>query len=154
MMPPNPELEFLFEVRAELGAARDIGRHSLGRRRIIPIAGGTFEGPSIRGRVLSGGADWQLIRGDGVAEIEARYTLETDSGELIYVRNSGVRHAPPDVMNRLTAGEALDPSLYYFRTVPSFETAAPAWAWLMRFIFVCLGERYPTQVVLGFWRLC
>jgi hypothetical protein len=103
---------------------------------------------------LPGGADWQLIRPDSVAEIDARYILRTDAGELIHVRNAGVRHAPPDIMKQLSAGERVDPSLYYFRTVPSFETAAPAWAWLMRSIFVGLGERYPSQVLLRLWRLC
>lgn len=153
-MPPKPELEFLFEVRAELGAPLDIGQHSHGQRRIIPIIGGTFEGPNVCGSVLPGGADWQLIRSDSLAEIDARYTLETDSGELIYVSNSGIRHAPPDVMNRLVSGELVDASLYYFRTVPRFETAAHRWAWLMRSIFVGRGERHPSQVLLRFWRLC
>ena len=152
-MPTNPELEFMFEVCAELGTPLDIGQHSLGRRRIIPIGGGTFGGPKIRGRVLPGGADWQLIRPDGLTEIDARYTLETDGGELIYVRNCGIRHGSPDVISRLNAGESVDPSLYYFRTAPSFETASADYAWLMRFIFVCSGERYPREVRLRFWRV-
>jgi hypothetical protein len=147
----KPELEFVFEVRAELGAALEVGQNPRGFRRIIPITGGTFEGPNVKGRVLPGGADWQSIRSDSLAEIDARYTLETNSGELIYVRNSGIRHCPPDVMKRLTAGETVDPSLYYFRTVPRFETAAPAWMWLMRSIFVCSGERHAREVCLRFW---
>ena len=152
-MPSKPELEFVFEVRAELGPALEIGQHPLGLRRIIPITGGIFEGPNVRGRVLPGGADWQLMRSDSLAEIDARYTLETDSGELIYVTNSGIRHGSPDIMKRIMAGETVHPSLYYFRTLPNFETAAPAWGWLMRSIFVCCGQRYPLEVRVQFWHV-
>ena len=152
-MSPKPDLELAFVLRADLGEVLDLGQTPRGVRRIIPILGGAFEGPSIRGRVLPGGADWQLIRGDAVTEIHARYALQTDSGELIYVQNPGIRHGPSDVMKRLNAGEVVDPSLYYFRSVPKFETAASGCAWLMRSIFVCCGERYPREVRLGFWRV-
>jgi hypothetical protein len=103
--------------------------------------------------VLTGGADWQVIRSDGVAELDTRYTLETDAGQLVYVQNRGLRHAPPDVMQRLLAGEPVEPSLVYFGTTPIFETDAPGLQWLTRSIFVGTGERYPSAVVIRFWRL-
>ena len=97
--------------------------------------------------MLPGGADWQIVRADGFTELDTRYTLETDKGQLIYVQNAGMRHAPPDVMQKLLAGEAVDPALVYFRTVPKFETSAPELQWLTRAIFIGTGERYPTDVV-------
>jgi Protein of unknown function (DUF3237) len=152
--PIPPALEFAFEVRAEVADPLVVGELPNGTRRIIDILGGTFEGPGIRGRVRPGGADWQMIRReDGFTEVDARYTLETDSGSLIYVQNIGIRHAPPDVMRRLNAGETVDQSEIYFRAVPKFETGDPELEWLMRSIFVCTGERYPNGVIIRFYRL-
>jgi hypothetical protein len=151
--PPPPGLELAFEVRAEVGAPIVIGRLPHGLRRIIPIVSGTFEGPRLRGAVLPGGADWQIIRDDGFTDVDARYTLRTDLGQLISVSNVGIRHAPVDVMRRLNAGEAVDPSLVYFRAVPRFETAAPELDWLMTSIFLSTGERYPHGVLVRFWRV-
>lgn len=151
--PPQPELEFAFEVRAEVADPMVVGEVPNGLRRIIDIVGGTFEGPDIEGRVVPGGADWQIIREDGFTEVDARYTLETEDGDLIYVSNVGIRHAPPEVMERLNAGEEVDPSRIYFRAVPKFEAAAPELEWLMRSIFVATGERYPNGVIIRFWRV-
>ncbi len=103
---------------------------------------------------MPGGADWQLIRSsDGFTIVDARYTLETDGGDLIYVTNLGIRHASPEVMRRLNAGEVVDQSEIYFRAVPRFETTAPDLQWLMRSIFVATGERYPNGVIIRFWRV-
>jgi hypothetical protein len=151
--PEPPGLELAFEVRAEVADPTVVGDIPGGTRRIIDILGGTFEGPNIKGTLLPGGADWQLIREDGFTDIDARYTLETDSGDLIYVSNIGIRHAPPAVMARLNAGESVDPSEVYFRAVPKFETAAPDLEWLMRSIFIATGERYPNGVLIRFWRV-
>jgi hypothetical protein len=139
-------LEFVFEVRAEVGQPVKLGETPHGRRRIIPIARGTVSGPRLSGAVLSGGADWQLIRADGVAEIEARYTIQADDGALISVVNRGLRHGPPEVMRRLIAGEKVDPESYYFRTAPVFEVAAGPHDWLMRSLFVGAGIREPHDV--------
>lgn len=103
--------------------------------------------------MLSGGADWQIVYPDGSIHLDARYTLETDSGALIYVVNQGMRNGPPDVMARLRAGEAVDPSSYYFRAVPRFEVSAPELQWLTRSIFVCAAERRASAVLLRFWRV-
>jgi len=148
-----PELAFAFELRAQVGPPLDIGPVPAGRRRIVPILGGTFEGSGLKGRILPGGADWQIVRVDGLVELDTRYTLETEDGRLIYVQNLGLRHASPEVTAKLLAGEPVDPSQVYFGTVPKFETSAPELAWLMRSIFVGAGERYPTEVLIRFWKL-
>ncbi len=137
-------------LRAEitLAPAQELGETPRGRRRIIPITGGAFAGERLSGRVLPGGADWQVIRNDGVAELEARYTLETSDGALIYVRNDGFRHGPPEVMKRLAAGEAVEPSLYYMRATPRFETGDARYAWLNRTVCVATGERRANAVAL------
>jgi len=149
-------LTLVLEVRAEVGEPVELGPVSGGRRRLVPITGGTFEGRNdlqIRGRIVPGGADTQLLRDDGVTEADARYTLETEDGVRVDVRNRGLRHAAPDVMARLLAGERVDPALVYFRTTPTFETSAPDLQMLTRSVFVGTGERYPTEVVLRFFRV-
>ena len=148
-----PELVFAFEVRVQVGPPLEIGPAARGTRRIVPILGGSFEGPELKGRVLPGGADWQIIHADGFSELDTRYTLEAESGDLIYVQNRGIRHAPPEVMKRLLAGEPVDPSQVYFRTTPTFETAAPNLQWLTRSVFVGTGERQPLAVTIRFWRV-
>jgi hypothetical protein len=152
--PTPPQLEFAFELRAEVADPLVIGELPTGQtRRIIDITGGSFDG-RIKGRLIPGGADWQLIRsGDGFTDIDARYTLETESGALIYVTNVGIRHASPEVMAKLNAGETVDQSEIYFRAIPKFETAAPELEWLMRSIFVSTGERYPNGVIIRYWRV-
>jgi hypothetical protein len=151
--PAPPELEFAFEAVAEVGPPQDLGMTPHGRRRIVPVLGGRFEGPKIRGRILTGGADWQLIRADGAIELDARYTLETDRGALIYVSNRGLRHAAPEVLEKLNAGQTVDPRSYYFRTVAAFETGAPECGWLTRAIFIAAAARYPDKVIVRFWKL-
>jgi hypothetical protein len=148
-----PKLTFAFELRAQVAAPAEVGQVPHGRRRIVQILGGTFEGPGIKGRIVPGGADWQLIQPDGFSELDTRYTLETDKGQIVYVQNAGIRHAPPDVMKRLLAGETVDPALVYFRTIPKFETSAPELQWLARSVFVGTGERYPSDVRIRFWRV-
>jgi hypothetical protein len=153
MAPTPPELVLAFEALVQVGPPLEIGAGPHGLRRIVPILGGTFEGSGIKGRVLAGGADWQIIRADGFTELDSRYTLETDAGDLIYVQNAGIRHAPPEVMRQLLAGEPVAPAQVYFATTPVFETAAPSLQWLMRSIFVGSGERQPLAVVMRFWKV-
>jgi hypothetical protein len=148
-----PGLAFAFEIHAQVGAPLELGDVPRGRRRIVPITGGTFSGPGLKGAIRPGGADWQIVRADGFTELDTRYTLETDRGELVYVQNAGMRHAAPDVMKRLLAGETVEPALVYFRTTPVFETSAPGLQWLTRATFVGTGERYPNEVVVRFWRV-
>jgi hypothetical protein len=139
--------EFLCKIHVTLEPVRDLGDTPLGRRRIIGITGGSFSG-RLSGRVLPGGADWQIVRADGTADLDARYTLETSDGALIYVNNRGYRHGPKDVIARLVKGEDLDPALYYMRTTPWFETSAPAYDWLNRIVCVGTGARRPAGVEL------
>jgi hypothetical protein len=152
-VPAAPQLVLAFQARVELGAVMEVGAVPRGRRRIIPIVGGTFEGSGMKGRVLNNGADWQIVRADGVAELDTRYALETDKGQIVYVQNAGMRHAAPEVLQKLAAGEIVDPNLVYFRTSATFETSAPELQWLTRSIFVGTGERYPTHVIIRFWRV-
>ena len=146
-------LDFAFTARVTVGAPLELGETPQGRRRIIPITGGTVEGPRLAGKVLPGGADWQTIRADGVAELDARYTLEAADGALISVINRGLRHGPPEVMRKLIAGEPVEPGAYYFRCSPAFETAAPPHQWLTRTIFVASGIRRPDLVELAVYAI-
>jgi len=141
-------LKPLFTARISLGPAQELGDAPHGRRRIIPITGGEFSGARLSGRVLAGGADWQIVRRDGVAELEARYTLQTADGALIYVANFGYRHGPPEALKKLSEGEAVDPSAYYMRTTPRFETGDPRYAWLNRLVCVASGARHAAAVTL------
>jgi hypothetical protein len=142
------KLQALFKADIELAPAQELGAGPLGRRRIIAITGGRFFGQRLSGRVLPGGADWQVIRADGVAELDTRYTLETADGALVYVRNRGYRHGPADVLKRLAAGENVDPAQYYMRTTPLFETGDERYAWLNRIVCVATGARRPAAVEL------
>ena len=146
-------LEPLLSAEITLAPPQELGDTPHGRRRIINITGGRFFGARLKGRVLPGGADWQVLRGDGVAVLEARYTLETDDGALIYVQNRGLRHGTPEVMQRLTKGEAVDPSLYYMRTQPSFETGDPRYAWLNKIVCVGSGARLAAAVKLDIYEV-
>ena len=152
-MSRPPTLTYVMTLRVQVGTPLDVGQVPRGRRRVIPILGGTFEGPTMRGKVLPGGADWQIVRADGLAELDTRYALQTDSGSLIYIQNAGIRHASPEVTKKLLAGEPVNPSQVYFKTVPIFETAAPELQWLTRAIFVGTGERMPTEVIVHVWRV-
>lgn len=151
--PVPPRLQLALELHVQLGTPLEIGEVARGRRRIVPIIGGTFAGSGIKGKVLNGGADWQIVRADGLTELDTRYTLETDSGQRIYIQNAGMRHAPPDVVAKILAGQDVDQSLVYMRTVPTFETSAPELQWLTRSIFIATGERHPTEAVIRVWRV-
>ena len=142
------KLRPLLKAEITLKAPLDLGDTPLGRLRIIGITGGRFSGERLSGRVLAGGADWQVIRADGVADLDARYTLETSDGALIYVRNRGYRHGPADIIRKLAAGEPVDEKLYYMRTTPSFETGDERYAWLNRIVCVASGARRPAAVEL------
>ncbi|MFO1399893.1 MAG: DUF3237 domain-containing protein [Steroidobacteraceae bacterium] len=148
-----PGYEFICELEARLEAPLTIGQTPVGLRRMVPITGGRFEGPRLRGTGVPGGADWQYQRADGAWILEAIYLLRTDDGVLIQVRNHGLRDGPPEVMRRLAAGEAVDPSEYYFRACPSFEAPAGRYEWLNRGLFVCTGARYPAAVKLWVWKI-
>jgi hypothetical protein len=125
-----------------------------GRRRIVPLTGGRFTGPELQGTLLPGAsADWQIILPDGTALGDVRYTLQSDSGELFYVRSQGVRHGSKDVLARLGRGEDVDPSEYVFRTATQIETAAPDLDWMNKSIFISVGGRHSQAVIYEVYRV-
>jgi hypothetical protein len=144
----TPGLVLVTDLTVNVAPPIDVGETPHGGRRIIPLLGGTFSGPRLNGRMIPGGADFQYWRGDGCTEIHARYVLETDKGELIYVENTGVRHGSPEAMERLAHGLPVDPAQIYFRSVAKLETSAKELAWLNRGIFLCSGARFPERVLI------
>lgn len=149
----TPGLVRIADLVVRIAAPIEIGLIFGNLRRMIPIAGGEVLGPQIRGKVLPGGADFQIMRADGITDLHARYVIELEDGQLIYVENSGVRYGPPELMEKLRRGEAVDPALIYFRSTPRFETAAPGYEWLMRNLFVCAGARFPDRVEMRFFQV-
>jgi Protein of unknown function (DUF3237) len=143
----------IFTIRAELEAITSLGRTPYGERRVVGILGGTVHGLKLTGRIRPGGADWQIIRSDGAADIKARYTIESEAGALVMVTSEGLRHGPADVMEKLARGEDVDPSHYYFRTVMRFETADPSLDWLNRILAVAKGQREPRAVRLDVYEV-
>src|SRR5215831_2509988 len=134
----------LMTLQVGVGAPQNVGAVPLGTRRTAPLTGGHFEGPRLRGTVLPGGsADWQLLRADGVLEMDLRITLQTADGARIWMRSFGLRYGPPDVIAAISRGETVDPATYYFRTTPRFETGHSAYAFLNRMITVATGDRRP-----------
>ena len=153
---PSTDLRsrFAFEAHVTVASPLVIGPSSHGLRRVVPITGGEFKGPRLSGRVLPGGADWQFVRPDGVLAVEAKYTLQTSDGVLVMVTNRGMRHGPPEVIERLTRGETVDPSQYYFRTSAEFEAPRDSQhAWLNRAIFIGVAERTASAAIIRFHEL-
>ncbi len=136
--------EHLFTITITVDPLQMLGATPFGERRIAKITGGSFEGARLKGSILAGGGDWLLLRSDGVLQLDVRMTLETDDGALIYMTYRGLRHGPLEVIERLNRGEAVDPSEYYFRTAPFFETGAEKYAWLNRIVSIATGRRAPT----------
>jgi hypothetical protein len=149
MISPEP----IFSIRCELANILDLGPAPFGHRRVVNILGGPVTGTKLNGRVLPGGADWQIVAKDGSADIHARYTIESEAGALIQVDSKGVRHGPPQVMARLAQGEEVDPALYYFRTVMRFETAHPTTLWLNRILALARGAREKNAVRLDVYEV-
>lgn len=143
----------IFEILAELDDILLLGPTPYGERRIINILGGRVEGEKLRGRILPGGADWQVIRSDGAADIQARYTIESDGGARILVTSDGLRHGPADIMAQLGRGEAVDPSRYYFRTAMRFETSDRSLGWLNRILALARGAREARAVRLDVYEV-
>jgi hypothetical protein len=158
---PAPVLEHLADltvhVAAPVEAGTITGLNSRGLRRIIPITGGTLRGPRLNGRVLPGGADFQLVVSDTAADLDARYIIELDGpefgGEHIYVQNRALRRGSTTDIARLVRGEPVDPAAVYFRGAPTFEVSSPALIWLTESLFVTTGARLPDRVEMGLYRI-
>jgi Protein of unknown function (DUF3237) len=145
---PEPRMTKIFRLEANLGEALDVGNVAQGRRRIVPLIGGTFAGPELNGSLLPGAsADWQIVLPDGTALGDIRYTLRTDHGDLLYVRSQGVRHGSAEVLARLGRGEEVDASEYVFRTATQIETAASGFDWLNKGVFIGVAGRQPGGVI-------
>jgi Protein of unknown function (DUF3237) len=145
---PDPSLTRVYRLEAALGVPFDLGEVSQGRRRIVPLTGGTFAGPELNGKLLPGvSADWQILLPDGTALGDIRYTLQTDDGALLYVQSRGVRHGSPEVLERLGRGEDVDASEYTFRTSTQIETASRELAWLNKGVFISVGGRLQGGVI-------
>ncbi len=145
---PEPRLTLVYRLEATLGEPLDLGESVQGHRRIVPQIGGTFRGPEIAGKLIPGtSADWQIVLPDGTALGDIRYTLQSDSGDLLYVQSRGIRHGSPEVLARLGRGEHVDASEYTFRTSTQIETAATELDWMNKGIFISVGGRQPGGVI-------
>jgi len=146
-----PALARFADVSVDVGEPLVLGQGAQGLRRVVPILGGHAEGEGWRARVLPGGADFQRIVSESASELDARYGLETDAGDLVYVQNHAIRTAPPALMQRLLRGEPVDPTCIYFRCSPRFETNSAALRWITERLFIGVGVRHPAQVVMRFF---
>ena len=150
---PAPELKLFADLTVHVDKPHEVGLAVHGQRRVIPILGGNVQGQGWTAKVLPGGADFQLIVNAGMAELDARYVLETDAGDLIFVQNRAVRTASPEVMTRLMRGEVVEPTQVYFRCTPQFETASRALSWISERLFIGTGARQPDRVIMRFFEV-
>lgn len=145
---PEPHVSLVYRLEAKVGTPQDVGQTSAGQRRIVPLTGGAFRGPDLRGRLVPGAsADWQILLSDGTALGDLRYTLETERGDLLYVQSQSVRHGSSVVLERLAHGEDVDAGEYTFRGAVRVETRADDLDWLNKGIFVSVGGRSPDGVI-------
>ena len=157
----TPGLEHIGDLRVEVSAPVEAGNstglNSRGRRRIIPITGGVLSGPLLQGRVLPGGADFQIVVSDTCADLDARYILELDSpgleGEHIYVQNHALRRGSAENIARMVRGEAVDPQAIYFRSVLTLEVSCTQLAWLTESVLIGSGARFPDHVMISIFRV-
>ncbi|MGM7669927.1 DUF3237 domain-containing protein [Microbacterium sp. A93] len=149
--PAPPRLEFLATVAVEVDTPVEVGRTHRGQRRIIPITGGTVTGPELNGTVLTGGADFQLIQSETSSDLDARYVIETDDGERLYVMNAAYRTGSAEDITALARGERVPAERIYFRCAPRFEVAGERWAWLDSTVVIGSGRREPERVLIDLW---
>ena len=157
---PAPTLEpvatLTVFVSQPIEAGDVMGLNSRGKRRIIPITGGTVSG-KLNGRVMPGGADFQLVVSETCADLEARYMLQLDdpawAGAHVYVQNRAVRRGSAEDIAKLVRGEPVDPAAIYFRCAPSFEVSHPALAWMTESLFIGTGARFPDRVEIAIFRV-
>ncbi len=148
-----PKLEHFCDLAVDLGPIEEMGKGRAGARRIIPIIGGLATGPSIQGRVMNVGADWQTIFHGGVAELDTRYAIETDDGAVIEVRNFGYRHGPQEVIQAIADGQDVPYDAYYMRTHARLETGDERYEWVNRTLFVGTGGRRKFSVELSLFAI-
>ena len=151
--PEAPGLEYFCDFHVRVGPPQIVGETPRGLRRVMPIIGGWLEGPEIKGTILSGGSDWQLVHQDGVVELKARHQFITDDGVTISKTNTGFRVTPPHVAAKLEKGEQVAASEYYFRATPAFEAPAGKYDWMNHTIFVCTGAKEADGVLIRIWKV-
>ena len=152
---PPPPLEHLCDLAVTIAAPVEVGQTPAGLRRMIPITGGTVTGPRVNGKVLAGGADFQLILGGGTqAHLDARYVIELDDGSRVFVQNTALRVASLENSQRIMNGQPVNPDEVYFRCQPKLEATTPQWAWLSESQFIGVGRRAPDGVFMSFYRVC
>jgi len=153
----EPRFEFAFECRLKLAPRLRLENPPVGGARLsVPVVEGQFDGPRLRGKVLNHGGEFPHVRPDGVFSFDARYFLQEQDGTLIYIQNRGFRHGPPEVMERLyklAPGDVVDPSLYYFRCTPTFETPPGPHDWLTRYVFIGCGSRDERGNVIRYYQV-
>ena len=150
-MLPQPTLRHVADLTIKLDTIVEMGQGQGGTRRIIPIIGGQVSGPAFSGEIMNVGADWQTIFASGLAELDTRYAFRTDDGAIIEIRNFGYRHGPANVMQKVAAGEDVDPSQYYMRTHARLETGHPDYQWVNNTLFVGVGGRLKSSVMLSLY---
>lgn len=146
--PQNPGLTFLATIDVAVGQPIEVGETAEGHRRIIPIIGGTVQGPALNGKVLPAGADFQILKSETLTELQAQYAIETDDGDRIYVSNFGLRSGSAEDIAALVRGESVPPERIYFRCSPQLSSAGERWSWLGSKIIIGTGERHPEAVRL------
>ncbi len=151
--PTAPSLQYLCELKIKLDPAIVVGQTPKGLRRIIPIVGGIVQGPLLNGEIIKGGADWQYIRPDGTVELEAHYQIRTTDSVIIYITNTGIRAATPEVTAKMASGVQVSPTEYYFRATPKFEAPTGKYYWMNNSIFICKGIRNPDHVLIQVWKV-
>ncbi|RVU05656.1 DUF3237 domain-containing protein [Novosphingobium umbonatum] len=149
----TPALEPVCTLTIALTKPHEMGACGTGTRRIIPIKGGTVDGPRIKGRILDVGADWQTVLADGVAQLDARYAIETEDGAVIEVLSQGMRHMAPEVAARAAAGEDIPFTDYYMRTFVRLETGHASYDWVNRALFLAAGGKRGAVVELDIFQI-
>jgi hypothetical protein len=148
------KFEELFDILIEVDTPIVVGQDEIvGRRQLIPILSGSVTGNGFNGKILPGGIDSQIIRPDGKCELSARYAIKLDDGATIYIENNGIRTVPPKYVEAVKKGEFVDPKVYYFRTIPTFEVYDEKYRWLMNYTFFCSARRLPKNVLLKFYKI-
>jgi hypothetical protein len=151
--PTPPDLEFLASLAVQVGSPVEVGRTRTGLRRVIPISGGTVTGPELNGRILPAGADFQLITSETSSDLDARYVIETDDGDRLFVMNAAYRTGSAEDIAALVRGEEVPAERIYFRCSPRFEVAGDRWAWLESTVVIGSGRREPDRVLIDLWRV-
>ncbi|MCW4627842.1 MULTISPECIES: DUF3237 domain-containing protein [Marinomonas] len=150
----SPELKFFASLEIEVDKPQEIGRSIHGERRLIPILGGKVIGENWKGEILPGGADYQLIISPRITHLDARYIIETDKGERIYIKNEAIRVASEELTQMIKEGKTVNPNDVYFRCSPKFETSAEEFQWITERMFIGIGIRKPSLVEINLFEVC